>query len=456
MTPPRTMRVSLLALGCKTNQEEMECLGSRLSEGGCRIVPFGEPADWVVVNTCTVTASGDSDSRQMVRRALRGKGEGRLIVTGCLAQRDPQTFLSMEGVDWIVGNGEKARLGDWIREAVRSPRGAGAAEARLRRTEDPTVSTFPSFGRGREGRRTRATLKIQDGCRESCTYCVIPAVRGASRSRPLAEVLEQGRILCGSGYREIALTGINTAVWGRDLPGGMELPDLLEALQGVEGLERIRLNSLEPQYVTPEWVERLSLLPSLCRHFHLPLQSGDARVLRRMGRRYSPEQYADTVRALCRSMPDAAVGADLLVGFPGETEEEFEGSLALLESLPLAYLHVFTYSPRPGTAALRLSQATPSRVARGRSQRLRRLDQTLRREFARAQLRSVQSVIPESPSGPGIWQGLTGNYLRAHFPWTPGEGAAPSLLVVLREMDGEGRILAETLAGARPPEGSAG
>jgi threonylcarbamoyladenosine tRNA methylthiotransferase MtaB len=448
--------VSIRSLGCKANQEEMECLLSRLTEAGFRVVPFGEPTDWTIVNTCTVTGSGDQGSRQAIRRAGRSASgrTGRVVVTGCLAQRDPAGVAALEGVDWVVGNAEKAALADAVLEAAREAADDPAIEApsatRLLVGADPTLAGFASYGLGREGRRTRATLKIQDGCDEHCTFCVIPRVRGRARSRPLDDVLRQAETLVRSGYREIALTGINSALWGRDLPGEPELPTLAEALAGVEGLARIRLNSLEPQYVTSRWLDRFAANRKLCRHFHLPLQSGDPATLRRMNRRYSAAQYARLVRAVVERMPDAAVGGDVLVGFPTEGEDSFRRTRDFLAALPLAYLHVFSYSPRPETASLRLGAPVPPRETRRRSASLRELDARLRRRFADRQRGTVQTVIPEGGAGGGRWQGLTGNYLRARFPWT-GEGAPESgpLPVRLGTLGREGFVEAEIVERGR-------
>lgn len=443
--------VSVMALGCRANQEEMECLLSRLGEAGYEVVPFGQPADWVVVNTCTVTSAGDSDSRQMVRRGTRLKGNGRLIVTGCLAQRDPAALAAIPGVDWVVGNAEKPALFGWMEnENAPAVAPADCPPVRVQVAADPTLGRFAEYGVSREGRRGRATLKVQDGCDEHCTYCIIPQVRGHSRSRDLADTLAQARRLALSGYREVVLTGINTALWGADLPSRPDLPSLVEALGTVAGLERVRISSLEPQYVTAGWLERLEACPAFCRHFHLPLQSGDAQILRRMGRRYGPELYAELAGLIHRRMPDAAVGSDILVGFPGETEEAFENTVRLVSALPLAYLHVFSYSPRPGTPAPRLGGSVDEGVRRERSARLRRLDREIRRRFAVTQLGTVQTVVPESPCGGDLWQGTTGNYLRIRFPWSGPRSPESLPLVLLESWDPSGWVRGRVLGASIP------
>ena len=422
-SPPSAVpkRVAVQALGCKANQEEMECLLSQLTEAGLQVVPFGEPADWVVVNTCTVTSAADSDSRQRLRQAVRASSGGQVIATGCLAQRVPAELAAIEGVSWVIGNAEKPGLGRHILHEPDAGHSGTATRARIEVGADPTLSAFAGFGTGTEGRRSRATLKIQDGCDEHCTFCVIPQVRGASRSRPLSDLLEQAHRIVASGYKEIALTGINTALWGGDLPRSLDLLDALGALREVPGLRRLRLNSLEPQYVTDRWLDAFAANEQLCRHFHLPLQSGENGVLRRMNRRYDTERYETLVRGIVARMPDAAIGCDVMVGFPGETEARFDETAAFLRTLPLAYLHVFSYSERPDTPAPRLPGDVPVATKKRRSAHLRQLSTELKQRFARSQIGSVQAVIPEAPCGEGEWQGLTGNYLRTRFRVTGSE-----------------------------------
>jgi threonylcarbamoyladenosine tRNA methylthiotransferase MtaB len=260
-------------------------------------------------------------------------------------------------------------------------------------------------------------LKVQDGCDGACGYCIVPAVRGASRSRPLADCRAQAGVLTESGHREVVLTGINTAAWGRDLPGRPVLPDLVEALAEVPGLTRVRLSSLEPREIGPGWLERLAACPRLCPHFHLSLQSADPGVLVRMGRPIAPGGPEALVAEMRRLLPGSAIGCDLVVGLPGETEEAFARTLRFAEEQPLAYLHVFAFSPRPGTAAATMNDAPPEAVRRERSARLRAVGARRRAEFASAQVGTVLGVLPERRCGPDRGQGLSGNYLRLRFPW---------------------------------------
>jgi threonylcarbamoyladenosine tRNA methylthiotransferase MtaB len=449
--PGRPPTVSIATIGCKANREEMECLASRLVDGGFRLVPFGHPSDVTVVNTCTVTASGDSDSRKAVRKAAAG--EGRVVVTGCLAQREPGALAAIEGVDLVLGNAEKAGLAERIlHEAggAGSPATGSAAAlrpaARIEVGADPTLPSFPEHGRARDGRRTRAVLKVQDGCDGVCGYCVVPSVRGASRSRPLDNCRAQAARLTESGPREIVLTGINTAAWGRDLPGRPELPDLVEALVDVPGVVRVRLSSLEPREIGAGWLERFAACPQLCRHFHLSLQSADPGVLRRMGRPDAAAGPGALVAEIQRRLPGSAIGCDLVAGLPGETEEAFALTLQFAEEQPLSYLHVFPFSPRPGTAAAAMDDAPPEPVRRKRSALLRAVGTRRRAAFASSQVGTVQDVLPERMCGPGRGQGLSGNYLRLRFPWDgvrPGGDGLLRVRVAAAAADGsaEGAIV---------------
>lgn len=444
-TAPGT--VSVVAIGCKANREEMECLLSRLTEAGWRVVPPGVSADLTIVNTCTVTAEGDADSRQAIRRAGRG-GSARIVVTGCLAQRDPGSLAALPAVASVVGNAEKPRLAEWI---------LGDALARsIRVAADPTVAGFAPYGTGRAGRRTRATLKVQDGCDARCTYCIIPRVRGGSRSRSMDDCREQARRLAASGYREIALTGINTAAWGRDLPGRPDVADLVEALAGVAGVERLRLNSLEPDLLTPEMIGRLTACPRLCPHYHLPLQSGDAATLRRMGRPYDPAGYLAVVASIRARSPRAAIGCDLLSGFPGEDDAAFDATLRLVEEAAPAYLHAFSYSERPGVPSARLGPPPARAETRVRTARLRALGAALRRRFQEGQIGSEQDLLPERMVGPGRWLGTTGNYLKVRFRWESRPGERPELLRVRVDGRGEDGVMEGTVLGPAPRRESAG
>lgn len=402
---PRT--VAVFSHGCRANQEEIECLLGALRDRGFEPVPFGRPADWTIINTCSVTQAGEADARRTVRRALRISGGGRVVVTGCFAQRDPADAARL-GAHLVVGNSEKWRIPDLLSSA---DSGEGSCTGILFR-EDPTTRRFLRHGGLPGGLRTRAALKVQDGCDERCTYCIIPSLRGRSVSRDPDEILSEARLLVCSGHREITLTGIHTAAYGVDR-GGPNLAGLLQLLLEVGGLERIRLNSLEPQWVDRELLATLASSPRFCRHLHLPLQSGDAGILRRMGRGYRPEEYREAVARARAAIPGVGIGADVMVGFPGEDEAAFDRTVSLLEEVRPAYLHVFPYSERPGVASGRLPGQVEEGTKRRRARKLAALDRRLRAAYLRAADGEVHDLIVEAKEDPaGGAQCLTDTYIR--------------------------------------------
>ncbi len=404
--------VSVYSLGCRANQEEIECLLGSLVDRGFRMVPFGGAADWTVINTCSVTSAGESDARQAIRRAVRSAG-GRVVVTGCYAQRDPGGAASL-GAHLVVGNSEKWRLPDLIAAASDD---AGSCTGILFEP-DPTTRRFLRHGRQRSGYRTRPALKIQDGCDERCTYCIIPSLRGRSVSRPIDEILSEARTLSEAGCGEITLTGIHTASYGAELGGsGLTLARLLTRLLEIEGLRRIRVNSLEPQWVDDELIGVIASSPRFCRHLHVPLQSGDPSVLKRMGRGYAPDDYRRVAERAREAMPGVAIGADAMVGFPGEDEAAFSNTVRLLELVRPAYLHVFPFSERPGVAALRLDRPVDERTKRARARVLAELDASLRVEFLRAREGEEHEVLIEGrPKGGAGAHALTDHFVRVVIP----------------------------------------
>lgn len=402
-----TPTVAVIAQGCRANQEEIECILGALRERGFRTVPFGAPADWTILNTCSVTRSGESDARQAIRRARRESG-GRVVVTGCFAQRDPAMAARL-GADLVVGNAQKWRIPELLAGAAD---GADACTGILF-DPDPTTRRFLGHAREASGYRTRAALKIQDGCDERCTYCIIPLLRGRSVSRAPEEVLAEARVLVDAGHPEITLTGIHSASYGADRDGGVDLSWLLRRLLSVEGLARIRVNSLEPQWVTEELLETLASSPRFCRHLHLPLQSGDGRVLKRMGRGYAPEDYLRVVERARALLPGVAVGADVMVGFPGEDGIAMRNTVALLDAVRPAYLHVFPYSERPGVAAPRLPGTVDEATKRARARQLAARDRVYREAFLRAADGEQHDLILEAKrDSNGRLQALTDTYIR--------------------------------------------
>jgi len=327
-----------------------------------------EEAELVILNTCTVTSAADGDARKAVRRAFRRNPEARILVTGCYAQRAPEELAALPGVSWVVGNSHKGQIPEILAEAASAPyhgeiRVGDIFEQRELHTGPVTEVT---------GDRTRPNLKIQDGCGNRCSFCIIPFVRGRSRSAPPDEVVAQVRELA-QGHREVVLSGINLGRWGREPGIRMRLADLVRRLLAETPVERLRLSSVEPMDLTDDLLELMASSPRIAKHVHAPLQSGCDAVLRRMRRRYRPRHYSDRIRKARLWMPDAAIGADVMVGFPRETDEEFRENQRFIESHPFTYLHVFTYSARPGTPAAELPGQVPKPVRKERNRILREL-----------------------------------------------------------------------------------
>jgi threonylcarbamoyladenosine tRNA methylthiotransferase MtaB len=412
-------RVAFYALGCRVNFEETECLSGQFEADGFRTVPFAEEADVYVINTCTVTGLADAESRKVVRRAVRRKPEGGVVVvTGCYAQRDPDRLRELDGVDLVLGNTEKSALLEHVRRLPEDRRLAGDLwEGRAQVRSAPRTESFLAHGPDTPGvGRTRATLKIQDGCDEGCTYCIIPSVRGVSVSRDRSEVLREAESLAKLGYREIALTGVNTGCYGHDLGQPEGLAELISSLDALRLPLRYRLNSLEPATVTDELLTAIVESESFCEHFHVPMQHGHERILRRMARGYDPEFYAEVIHRIHARFPGTGIGADVMVGFPGEDDECFEGSRAFIASLPLSYLHVFTYSEREGTPATRMSGHVDPQTKQMRSRSLHELETELRQRFASSMLGKHAEILIEAKPGPnGAPAGLTREYLRVEL-----------------------------------------
>lgn len=402
------MRASLMTLGCKLNQAETVAMEELLQEAGYEIVPFGEPAEVCVVNTCTVTGKSDYRSRQAIRRAASRNLKAVVVVTGCYAQMFPREAARIEGVDLVVGNVEKNRL----LELLRSHRG-GAGPAVHVGPLGPGAPFIPAAIREFTG-HTRAFIKVQDGCDFQCTYCIVRHARGPARSQPAAQVLEQVRALVARGYTELVLTGVNLGRYGRDLLGAPSLAELLWQIAGVEGVIRIRLSSVEPGEVTDELIDCLVGCPKVCPHMHIPLQSGDDDILRAMNRPYDRRCYAELIARLRARVPDVGIGADVMVGFPGETEDRWRNTYMFVEGLPVTYLHVFNYSLRPGTPAADLPGQVDAETRRARSEQMRALGARKALAFRRRHLSGVLSVLVESTRDKetSLLKGLTGNYIQ--------------------------------------------
>lgn len=400
--------VALLTLGCKVNQYESEAVQEQFCRAGYRVVNFDEMADVYIVNTCTVTHLSDRKSRQMIRRAKHNNPDAVLVVMGCYAQTNPEAVREIPGVDIVIGTTGRGQLVRLV-EQFYQEKNAINLVAEL----DKNCGFEPLTIDGSGQEHTRAFLKVQDGCNRFCSYCIIPYARGRIRSRAVSDTVAEAMRLASAGFCELVLTGIHLASWGVDSGEG-NLLTLLEALENVSGISRIRLGSLEPTLCDDAFVEGISRLTKVCHHFHLSLQSGCDKTLKRMNRKYTAAEYAKAVERIRQKMPDAAFTTDVIVGFPGETDEDFEESYRFVDSLFLADAHIFKYSPRKGTPAATMpDQVTPEKKEE-RSYRLLALTKYNSQCFAAAYIGKTEEVLFEQAIEPGVYEGKTKNYLTVH------------------------------------------
>ena len=400
------MNVSVTTLGCKVNQCESAGMIEAITGRGHRVVGFNETADVYIINTCTVTARTDYQSRQLIRRAHRRNPQAAIVVTGCYAQVFPGAVASLPGVALVAGNPEKEEIPSLIEKIA-----CGKQETLIsdvRRTEFCTGPFAAKF----HG-QTRAFLKVQDGCDAFCSYCIVPFARGRSRSLPAKDVLDRVSLLAGAGHREIVLTGVHLGAYGADLRPKTDLLSLCRAIEKSGSVQRLRLSSIEPREVSDEMIDYMRNSKALCGHFHIPLQSGDDNILRLMGRDYDRAFFRNLLEKITAALPEAAVGIDVMTGFPGEDDAAFERTLQFVESLPVAYLHVFPYSERPGTAALKLPGSVPGPVKSSRGEKLRSLGQKKRCAFAERFLGKTLQVLVEDrrDRGTGMLKGFSRNYI---------------------------------------------
>jgi threonylcarbamoyladenosine tRNA methylthiotransferase MtaB len=412
MTPGPTIAFS--TLGCRLNQVDTRQLQAQLEDRGFRTVPFGTRADVVVVNTCTVTARAEFSDRQAVRRARRTSPDARVVVTGCWAQTNPAGVASLGGVDLVVGNADKPRLPDLVTTLLTTERGAPRVEV----GDIASARLDPVQGLGRIEGRSRAFVKIQDGCQHRCAFCIVPLARGASRSLTAEVIEEQVRRLVEAGHPEIVLTGVDLGHWGADLTPRSSLAALLERLVQVPRLRWLRLSSMLPAYFSEDVLEILTTAPAIAPHFHVPLQSGSDRVLRRMRRPYTIAMYRRVVERLVDAIPGVGLGADAIVGFPGETDDDFAATLDVVDTLPFSYLHVFPYSARPGTEAAGWPERVETRTLATRARRLRQAAAARGLSFRRALVGRVEDVLVLQTRDrlTGDLTGLTGNFVEVTFP----------------------------------------
>ena len=397
------MRIALYTLGCKVNQYETQAMEQELTTQGHELVAFEEPADAYIINTCSVTAVSDKKSRQMIRRAKKMNPHAIVAACGCYAQTHTDEVAAL-GIDLVGGTGQRM---EFLRQLL-----AAAEEKRQRVLVDDALHRheFEVLPAGGQMSRTRAMLKVEDGCRNFCSYCIIPFARGPVRSLPVAEAVRQTEQLAAEGYREVVLTGIEISSWGQDLSGEQSLVDLLEAVSEAAGDMRLRLGSLEPRTITEDFCRRASRLKNLCPHFHLSLQSGCDETLRRMNRRYDTARYLESVALLRAYFSGVAVTTDLITGFPGETEEEFEKTLAFLRRCAFAQIHVFPYSIRPGTRASAM-ELVPKSVKEARAARAGQVAAELHEKYLRSCVGQIFPVLFEQAGEDGCFVGHAPNYM---------------------------------------------
>lgn len=402
------MKAALHNLGCKVNAYETEAMQQILEEAGYEIVPFSEYADVYVINTCSVTNMADRKSRQMLHRAKKQNPDAIVVGAGCYVQTKEAQALVDESIDIVIGNNKKHELVPLLREYEASHRKM-ACVADINHEKQ----AYEELSLSRTAEHTRAFIKVQDGCNQFCTYCIIPFARGRVRSRELPDVLQEIRTLAKSGYREVVLTGIHLSSYGVD--NGESLLHLIEAVHELEGIERIRLGSLEPRIVTDAFAKRLSELPKICPHFHLSLQSGCDTVLSRMNRRYDTAEYEVGCALLRRHFEHPAITTDVIVGFPGETDEEFETTERYLERIHFYEMHIFQYSRREGTKAAAMPDQVPEAVKKERSEKLLALGHRMSEEFRRYYLdRQVTALLEEEffHDGKRYYTGYTKEYVK--------------------------------------------
>jgi threonylcarbamoyladenosine tRNA methylthiotransferase MtaB len=445
--------VGVATLGCKVNQCESAGIAAQLVNLGLRLVPFESVADCYIVNTCTVTAGTDAQSRQLIRRAIRRNPQAAVLVTGCYAQRAPQEIARISGVRVVAGNAEKAGLAVLLGPLAAAD---AAPEPLLRVSDIGRETEFVPLGTTVFPEHTRAFLKIQDGCNASCTYCIVPHARGRSRSLPPARVFEAVDALAAQGYREVVLTGIHLGAYGRDLSPAADLSGLVGGLAGRGAIDRLRLSSVEPREVTGGLLMTMAASPSICRHLHIPLQSGDDQILSAMKRDYDAAFFRELVGRATEAVPGIAIGVDVLAGFPGETEEAFLNTCRLIEALPVAYLHVFPYSRRPGTPAAALPDQVPEAEKKQRARRLRQIGTAKRRAFAEGFLGTPLQVLVEDRTDPddGLATGFSDNYLPVAIR---GGAIANRIVWAVPRTFRNGRLIAEVLhdyAGNQPVSGN--
>ena len=424
---------SIQNFGCRATDADASFLRHRLQEKGLALIDEHSRADVVVLNTCTVTSAADAEARETVRKVHRANPSARIVVTGCYAQRAPEELATLPGVTFVVGNSHLTEIPGALTDAEISVRGLAQESLRdfvaVAQIEEPmslahgpakiltgdifaqaTISAIPAPGRIPD--RTRPILKIQDGCNNRCSYCVIPFVRGRSRSLSPSAVIQEIRTYVTAGAKEIVLSGINLGSYGRDLTPRTDLASLVRRILGETTLDRLRFSSIEPQDVTKDFIELVASSDRIAPHFHVPMQSGSNKILKAMRRWYRAEHYAERIRVIREALPHAGIGADVISGFPGETDQDFTETVDSIEDLPFTYLHVFSFSERPGTEAASLNAAVPPAMIRERSRTLRAIAHRKSTIFRQSEAGRCEQALTLNRTGENWTEALTGNYLK--------------------------------------------
>ena len=408
-------KVAFYTLGCKLNFSETSTIARSFEQEGYIRVDFDDPADIYVINTCSVTENADKQFKQIVRKALKTNPKAFLAAVGCYAQLKPEELASVDGVDLVLGAKEKFNITQYIDDLTKNNEGI-VHSCEISET-DFYVGSYSI------GDRTRAFLKVQDGCDYKCTYCTIPMARGISRSDTIENILSNAKKISDKGIKEIVLTGVNIGDYGKGEFGNKKhehtFLELVQALDKVEGIERLRISSIEPNLIKDETIDFIAQSKSFVPHFHIPLQSGSNEILKKMKRRYLRELYVSRVAKIHEVMPDACIGVDVIVGFPGETDEHFLETYHFLNELDISYLHVFTYSERDNTEAVLMDGVVPDAVRAKRSKMLRGLSAKKRNAFYMSQLGKEKTVLFESDNKQGYIHGFTENYVKVKAPWDP-------------------------------------
>lgn len=400
-------KAASFALGCKVNQYESEAIAELFAEKGYEIVGIDEEADVYVINTCTVTNFGDKKSRQLIRKVKRQNENAIVAVVGCYAQTAPKELMEIAGVNLVIGTKDRAQIVEMVEQYYR----ANGVENHV--SDIMKERVFEPLSIQKLANRTRAYLKIQDGCSQYCSYCIIPYARGPIRSREPQEVVAEVKRLAENGFKEVVLTGIHVASYGKDRRD-TSLLDILKQVHEVEGIERIRFSSIEPNVVTEEFAQTMAALPKVCDHFHLSLQSGCDKTLKEMNRKYDTEKYRQAAATLRKYLPKVALTTDIIVGFPGETEEDFRESYAFAEEIGFAKIHVFPYSPKRGTPAAARKDQLLNAVKSERSHTLIQLSDRMAADFLADAVGTDAEVLYERAVGDGIYEGHTTNYMKVH------------------------------------------